>query len=366
MEKKETILIVDDNTNNLQVLGTLLRDNEYKISLAKDGMSALRVLQNVRPNLILLDIMMPGMDGYTLCTEIKKQDHLSDIPIIFITAKIENEDILRGYEMGAVDYILKPFDKNVLLARVQNHLEIARSRKIIEEQKNKLEDMVAMRDKMFSIIAHDLRGPISNLKMYYDLSKQMPEAIEINDMLDIVGKSSESAFDLLNNLLHWARLQCDNQSVKPETLNLHRVIDEKAIHFGLNLNAKGIKILNSVHADFTITADSTMIQTVLRNLIANAIKFTPQKGQIEIGASKEKGRITFWVKDSGIGLSQEAISKILNPNEIYTTYGTNNEKGSGIGLQLCIDFLAAADGSLSIESEEGKGTTFFVEIPDAL
>jgi two-component system sensor histidine kinase/response regulator len=157
---KPLIFIVDDVPGNLQVLIHILKQEEYRIAAAGNGHQALDMIPAARPDLVLLDIMMPGMDGYEVCRQLKTNPAAADIPIIFLTAKAETADIVKGFELGAVDYVTKPFNPAELLVRVKTHLELKFSRE-------KLTDLIAARDKFFSIIAHDLRNPVQNLILSY-------------------------------------------------------------------------------------------------------------------------------------------------------------------------------------------------------
>jgi len=307
--------------------------------------------------------MMPEMDGYELCEKIKRDKRFVTTPVIFITAKIEPEDIVKGFDKGAVDYVLKPFNKSVLLARITNHLSIRRAHRTIEQQKEELAEMVEIRDKMFSIIAHDLRGPISNLKMFVDMIQEMPNSVKYEDAITIIEKSTTESFNLINNLLSWARLKCNNQDVSTEPLNIYVLVEDLIYTHRYSAESKNISVINNIPVDEIINSDNTLLQTVLRNLLTNALKFTIKGGSVEFLYEKSIDHVLITVKDTGIGISQEDITKIFDPNTIHTTYGTQDEKGNGIGLKLCSDFIKNASGEFTVESKLNEGSSFIIRLP---
>jgi len=157
------ILIVDDLAENLSILGNILRIEGYQLAIANNGKQAINIAASRKPELILLDVAMPEMDGLTACRELKSREETKDIPVIFLTARTDTEDVIKGFEAGAVDYILKPFKATELLARVSTQIEVKQSRDLIVRQKTELAELLATKDKLFSIVSHDLRSPFAGL-----------------------------------------------------------------------------------------------------------------------------------------------------------------------------------------------------------
>ena len=353
------ILVVDDNNENLRVVSNFLKEKNYKIALAVDGDSALKILDDNPIDLILLDVMMPGKDGYEVCSEIKANNHLTEIPIIFLTAKNSPEDIVRGFEAGGVDYLTKPFIRNELLARVKTHVENSRSKK-------KLLETIKTRDKLYSIIAHDIRGPFfsitSLVSMITDGDIEINEHT-LNEILPLLGKTVKDTEILLNNLLEWTKLQTDNISINKQNLAIAPIIDDCVNLLNGNATAKNIVLKSVVKKEVTAYFDEVTVHTVFRNLISNAIKFTPDNGSIIITATLDSNYVAVKVKDTGEGMTDEVRKKIFEGNEIITTYGTNQEKGSGLGLRLVKDLITQNSGQLLVESSLGIGTEITVKIP---
>lgn len=352
------ILIVDDNLKNLQVTARILRDEKFRISLAQDGESALYQLGQQKPDLVLLDIMMPGIDGLEVCRKIKKNEKLKEIPIIFLTAMNQTEDLVEGFIVGGVDYITKPFKREELLIRVKNHLELAGSRKkIIEMNKN--------RDKLYSIIAHDIHSPLSNISMVVHAIEDGWISSGCDDFTEIIhdlGESTNSTLTLLENLLKWTNAQSDTISLSPKLMAVYPVIEEckqllegNACHKNITIE---LNIPDSVEAYF----DEVTIHAVFRNLIANSIKFTPENGTIKICSSVNNGFVEITVKDNGIGMPENILNKIFKENIPHTSLGTNKEQGSGLGLLMVKDFVENNKGKLNVKSKPGEGTEIIVSL----
>lgn len=360
MDKPEAhILIVDDQPYNLQVTGRILQEQGYLISLATDGPSALALLEQQTPDLILLDVMMPGMDGFQVCREINEDESLKEVPVIFLTASSQSEDLVEGFKAGGVDYITKPFKKAELLIRVKNHLELAGSRK-------KILEMNQNRDKLYSIIAHDLRSPFSSIiQLIRTLSGGFldPAGEDFKVILLELEKTTSASSILLDNLLEWSRSQTRDINFTPMLNQLSPVVEEVVQLLRSNAEHKGISLEVEVPEEILGYFDLVSIHTVLRNLLSNAIKFTPENGSIRISSGISPEGLEINVEDSGIGMSVEVIRKIMIKQEPHTTPGTKNERGSGLGLRMVKEFVEKNKGQLFIESTPGKGTRCRVMLP---
>ncbi|MDD5184154.1 MAG: hybrid sensor histidine kinase/response regulator [Paludibacter sp.] len=352
--KKATILIVDDNPQNLQLLGSIIYEKGYNVSVSSSGLHALESISQQAPDLILLDIQMPEMDGFEVCKILKSNSITKDIPIIFLTAVTDSENIMYGFELGAVDYITKPFNKGELLARVGTHIELKLS-------KEKLTELNAAKDKFFAIIGHDLRNPAYALKM---LLKQMTSKYssytneEILYYLTGLYDSSENLYQLLEDLLLWSKSQWGGLVVHPEKLLLPDIIDKKIEQCKATAATKNIEIKSTVDNNYYVYADEMMLQTVIINLLSNAIKFSNKDGVIEIEAKTKNKLIEVSIKDDGLGMNETDLNKLFSIDSGVNLRGTNKEEVSGLGLILCKEFTERNGGTLFAKSEKNRGTTF--------
>lgn len=359
------ILVVDDSVQNLKLLGNMLKELNFQIALAKDGKEALKVAPQIQPSLILLDIMMPEVDGYKVCEALKKNGRTMHIPVIFLTAKTSKEDIVKGFRVGGVDYVTKPFSQDELIMRIKTHLELKAAKDKIQKQAEELEESNATKDKMFSVISHDLRAPLGGMKSMLDIIfDDKANNREISDRsLISLKNAADQTYNLLENLLYWSRSQRDKLEFAPETINLYDLVIENIELMSTMAKNKEIELTNAVAEDLHAYGDINMIKTVIRNLLNNALKFTDKGGEVKIFSDVTKENACLHIQDNGTGISEESLQKIRNRNNYFSTYGTKREKGSGLGMNLCLDFIKRNNGELKIESSLGEGSIFTVRLP---
>ena len=372
-EKNSTvfnILIVDDFPLNLQVLGAILEAEGYNVRPVPNGRLALRVAGKEKPDLILLDIMMPEMDGFEVCRQLKENQDLRDIPVIFISALNNTSDIVRALKSGGVDYITKPFQIKEVTARVSTHLQIQQQRREIEWQRRELQILNAEKDKFYSIIAHDLRSPFMGfLGMTRILDEELPrlEMAEVRNTIKDMRSSAETVYGLLENLLQWARMEQGLIPFNPEEVQLRPIVDESMVTALEPAIIKGVEIIADVPDHLLVFADVNIVQTVIRNLVSNAVKFTPQGGKVTISAKATGGNtVEISVKDSGIGMSRAMVEVLFRFGVETNRQGTEGEPSTGLGLIICKDLVEKHGGELRAESAEGKGSDFTFTLPSPI
>ena len=361
------ILIVDDVVSNVLLLKVLLKNEKFKTVTASDGLEAIQQAEKELPDLILLDVMMPQMDGFETAMHLKNNPTTAGLPIIFLTALNSTQDIVKGFQAGANDFITKPFNKEELLVRVNHQISLVAAKKLILERTEELRKTIVGRDKLYSVIAHDLRSPLASIKMVLNMMVLgVSEDVigkEMYQMLQMVNHSTEDVFSLLDNLLKWTKSQIGKLNVVYQDFRIDEVVEGVLDIFSLVSKSKNIQLVNDSIDTVTVHADVDMVKTILRNLLSNALKFSYEGSQIIIGSQVETDKVIVSVKDSGKGMSAEDKEKLLKTETHFSRYGTNNEEGSGLGLLLCQDFAIKNGGDLWFESEEGKGSTFFFSIP---
>ncbi|HSH05433.1 MAG TPA: response regulator [Anaerolineae bacterium] len=548
---EQTILIVDDNPTNLSVISDYLEGQGYRILTARDGSLALRIVKRILPDIILLDVMMPKMDGFETCTRLKDHDNpaVREVPVIFMTALSSTEDKVKGFTVGAVDYVTKPLQQEEVLARITTHMRLRQLTKNLQKQNARLEisnqvgqkatsvldeeellttvvqqiqskfgyyfvsiwlvdenqetlhlrtgagapstadllarghtiplsqeksiiataantsqpyhaadvtndphylridtvdqaqqelalplkvgntllgvldiqtntdenditpedqivlqtlanqiaialrnvqlytrekeradelaELNATKDKFFSIISHDLRSPFNSLmgnSQFMLMEFENLSAKDLQEMIQSIYDSSVAAHDLLQNLLTWSLLQRGRMQPKPATLQAHAIAANTINLLKGNAEEKSITLTNEIDADTHLYGDQNMIDTVIRNLTANALKFTPSGGSITILADETNAihpdlpptnntytRIA--VRDTGLGISPEDQKKLFRLDVHHSTKGTAKEKGTGLGLIVCQDMVEQNNGHIWLESELGQGTTVYFTVP---
>ena len=364
------LLVVDDVQTNVLLLKALLGKEGYGILVANNGQEALEVIRNENPDLILLDVMMPGMDGFEVAERLKSEEFRCEIPIIFLTALDDTQSIVNGFKLGVGDFISKPCRKEELMVRIKHQLSLVAARRIIEEKNEELRKTIAGRDKMYSVIAHDLRSPMASMKMLLNTIMMSVEKDKIDpdifDMLEMSNKTSEEVFSLLDNLLKWTKSQLGKLTVIPQKLDISGLADGVVEVMNSVAEVKHIKLIRTDHESFFVYVDIEMIKSILRNLISNAVKFSNPDSEIKVGIKAEDGKVIVSVTDSGKGIKKEDQHKLLKDSTHFTTYGTSSEEGSGLGLLLCRDFARKNGGELWFESEENLGSVFSFSLPQLI
>lgn len=360
------ILVVDDVVSNVLLLKILLTNEGFQITTASNGEECIEKAKSEKPDLILLDVMMPGISGFDTAVILKKDKETLDIPIIFLTALNNPSELVHGFQVGANDFLTKPFNKEELVMRVMHQIQLVAAKRIIVMQNEQLKRTISNRDKMYSVIAHDLRSPMASIRMVLNLvvSVISPDVIgpELFELLDKANKESEETHDLLDNLLKWTKSQTGRINVVYQDFDINEVIPGVIEIFSMIAFTKKITLEYKPKCDkLVVRADNDMLKTVVRNFLSNAIKFSPESSSIEIITCVEGDYAKISINDHGVGISPDRLEGLFQKGE--TTYGTSGEEGSGLGLQLCADFARKNGGDVMVESVLGEGSTFSVLVP---
>lgn len=354
-KSQASLLIVDDNPNNIQLLKAILSLSGYRLIVAKDGVQALESVKSFLPDLIILDIMMPEMDGFEACQRLKENPETQNIPIIFLTAKSHIDDIMKGFELGAVDYITKPFSANELMARVEIHLKLKFSQDTVIKQRNELKEMV-------QILCHDLSNPLGAVMSSFELAEYDPEYLNKNKqlILSYIRKQYE-----IIGMVRDLRAVAENKSafnIKPVDFNTALHDSLETLHF--KLQEKKIKTELKLDDKLMVLAEKvSLVNSVLNNLLTNAIKFSHPESTISITGFTSEEQAVISIKDQGIGIPESIMDKIFDINRGSTRYGTLSEKGTGFGMPLVKKFITEYGATMTVSSKdearypENHGTT---------
>jgi two-component system, sensor histidine kinase and response regulator len=353
MNTLHKILIVDDNPQNIKVLGSILSENNYGIIVASNGLQTLRTLEKVLPDLILLDVNMPEMDGFETCERIKSNPLTQEIPILFLTARVDTDDIVRGFKMGAVDYITKPFNSVELLARIQTHIDFKDQKKLLSQKNDKIQELLR-------VVLHDLINPLSGIKGV--IEQDVSFWIEMKSHLEY---AVDSCFTIIDNVRKMNSLNEGKMKLSLQHFNLRSAIDASILILSQKIKEKDITINLNVSEEFEIFGDASIFtHSIISNLLTNAIKFSNPKMPIEIYASKEREFIKLSIQDQGIGIPKGILNDIYSLTKPTSRLGTNGEKGTGYGMPLVKRFIEAFGGSIHIESKDethpDHGTTIIL------
>ncbi|MDZ8081128.1 MAG: response regulator [Nostoc sp. SerVER01] len=354
--KKDKILVVDDIFDNLLILEAVLQDKDYEITLVEDSKIALNMVEQSPPDLILLDVMMPGIDGYEFTRRIRQNQALPFIPILLITAHYESS-VVQGLDAGADDFIRKPFDPDELDARVRSLLRLKHS---IDER----DQMANLRADFVSRFTHDLRIPLvaSNriLKLllegrFCDVSPQLQEII--NTMIG----SNQDLLEMVNTLLEVYRHEAGCKTLKISSCNIQELVSEVTQELTPLAEEKGLAVnIDRGETTSTVMGDRVELRRVLTNIIGNAIKFT-DKGSVNIHCYLNLTDININIQDTGPGISKQDQAILFE----RFRQGKHQRSGSGLGLYLSRCIIEAHQGTIDVTSEPGQGSTFTIRLPVA-
>lgn len=357
------ILVVDDQPANLRVVSALLSRHGYEVDNASDGPAALATCERQPPDLILLDMMMPGMDGFGLLAQLKQREELLRIPVVFLTAAQDRDLLLRAFDAGAVDYVTKPFTPEELLARVSAHIGLKLAR-------DRLERVARERQELVNLVAHDLKNPLTSVVFASDLlinNGCKPERVP--RYLQMI---RESADDALGYIRRYLETQAEVQQAKYEntaapTCGLRETLEWLARRYEMQLDARGMRLIVGMpDEEVCVAVDGMVLRQVAENLVTNAIKYAQSGRQLELAA--RNGAPGYWqlvAQDRGPGIAERRQHELFKPFVRLSDDTSGDGMSSGLGLSLARQIIAHAGGQLWYEDREGGGARFIVELPEA-
>lgn len=361
------ILVVDDHEINYTLLKVILEREGFCVFWADCAEKARNILTERHFDLILMDVMMPDMSGFDLAKKLKSTDKLRDIPILFITSLNSTDDIIKGFDSGGSDYVTKPFHKEELLKRIKNQIALVHSRNIIVRQKEELQHAIENRDKLYAIMAHDLRSPISSLKMILNIlamkSNEFSVAQQYVDMLYSSSDIAEKLFSLLDNLLKWTKTSLGVLSYVPQEFELEETVLGAVEVLLPTAKLKNITFDLELADRVSVYFDVDIMKSILRNLLINAVKYSNPDSNILVRLWEEEEMAVVEVKDYGVGMSRQIQEQIKQRLLVNSITGTLKEEGTGLGLWIVQHFIKGNGGEFYFHSEEGVGSVFGIKIP---
>jgi len=338
-QKQMTILVVDDTEANIDMLLAILK--EYDVIPATSGEDALSLLEEEKVDLVLLDIIMPEMDGFDVCRQIKKNSNTTDIPVIFITAKDDEESIEEAYKIGGVDYITKPFRPRELLARVKTHLRLQHTKELLNKQ-------VESQRELLHVLCHDLSNPLGAIESYSKYLIDFPQETDI--IKDILNASIDgmNVIDLTRRLMATEEKQMSTYPVR-----LKHTMEQSLAILKVKLDNKNIDLKLDIPENIQVKAEEiSLVNTVFNNLITNAVKFSKTGSSIRIYIDKQDSHeICLVIQDSGIGIPQDLLKDLFDISKTTNRIGTDGETGTGFGMPLVKKFMEKYGGDIQIISK---------------
>jgi len=356
--KRATVLVVDDTPDNLSFISGILKD-QYRVKVANNGEKAIAIAQSATPpDLILLDIMMPDMDGYEVCQKLKADPQTREIPIIFLTAKAEIEDERKGLALGATDYIIKPISPPILMARVNTQLSLKSSY-------DNLRDLLRLREDMVNMIVHDLRNPLSNILLMSEMLEEQPDLppAKIQKNAALILKSGQRLKSLVDDLLLRAKLESSKLVLDRQDINLYELCALAITDMKDIAARKKIQILlqHSHTTDRYVNLDPMLFRRTIDNLLSNAIKFAPTDSKITLAIDyPNESQARVMVADLGDGVNENIRHCIFEKYEVGTLMKGVSQ--TGLGLAFCKIAIEAHGGSISVTDNQPQGSIFTIDI----
>ncbi len=361
-DKDATILVVDDTPANLSVLFDTLQGAGFRVLTAESGESALTRVQYAQPDLILLDIMMPGLDGFEICRRLCQIESLAQVPIIFMTALSDTEDKINGFQAGGVDYIVKPFRKEEVLARIRVHLRLRQTQWQLEQELKAKGELIRELEAFAHTVAHDLRTPINGILGFAELLhsnwQTMPESEKLESLQYII-KGSANLAKIIHEILLLSTVRQEECILEPTCMLtvLQDVLER------LQLAIKEAEATIALNGPWPkVWGYGPWLAEVWSNYLSNALKYGGRPPQIEIGSEPgaEDGWVRYYVKDRGDGIPEDQQAKLFLP---FSRLGRPSDNSSGLGLSIVQRILDKLKGKVGVRSQVGQGSTFYFELP---
>lgn len=364
-----TILAVDDNITNLKIVTEHLLHAGFKVLSARNGESGIQRARLAQPDLILLDVQMPDLNGFEVCRRLKAEEAVKDIPVIFMTALNSVEDKLQGFAVGGVDYIPKPFEAAELLARVETHLLLYKQRRQIAELQQKERayflNLNQLKNQFVSTASHDLKNPIGIIKSYVELIEETSPELDsdVKKYLERIKYGADQMLNLVKDLLDLTRMEM-GATLELRQIALSTFLTERLSDFELLAWQKKITLTSSLpQINLQVSFDTGRMTQVINNLLSNALKYTPAGGEIKLAAYTQNGKLFIEISDNGLGIPAEDLPHLFD--KFYRVRREKHlaEEGTGLGLAIVKTLVEKHDGQIQVKSTLGEGTTFSIIFP---
>ena len=368
------VLIVDDNTKIMAIAEVHLKKEGLEVLCVEDGKSALKSARQEKPDLILLDVDMPDMSGFEVCQVLKDDAELVMIPVVFLTAADDNESRVRGLDLGAVDYVTKPFDSFELRARVRAALRTKQLQdqlatmnleleERVDQRTEEIKQLLEQKDAFVNQLSHDLKTPLTPLVALLPMVAERTEDVESKKMLDLIMNNVDYMRNLTERTLQLAQLNSPEVSLRVEKVDLASEIRNTIESLSSVFKENGIEIVNNTTTPLDIEADRMLIKELIHNLVSNTIKYTNGDGVVTFGSFLKDDNVEISIKDTGIGMTIEQQKRIFE--EFYKADDSRTDRSStGLGLTICKRIVENHGGSIRAESQgSGHGTSVHFTLP---
>ena len=361
------VLVVDDLPANVKLLATILKLEGFQVSTAASGGEALQCLETDRPDVVLMDVMMPEMDGFEACRRIRENPETRYLPVVMVTALQETADRVQALEAGADDFLTKPVEETEVVARVHSLVRAGRARAELERAYAELQRAEDLRDSLTQMLVHDLRTPLTAVLVSLEmLGREQLGTLNTSqkELVAISARGGGSLLALINELLDVAKLESGQMSLNLTPISVEERAEAALGEIASLLESRDATIERDFAPDLALTfADADLMRRVLVNLLSNALKFSPPRCSIRIGAQNDGDNLQISVSDNGYGIAPEHQKLIWDKFGQAKARRENSRVSTGLGLTFCKLVIEAHGGQISLESAPGQGSTFRFTLP---
>jgi two-component system sensor histidine kinase/response regulator len=376
MNRPSKILVVDDDPRNVRLMESILKASGYPVVRAYDGQEAIDKIASERPDLVLLDVMMPRMSGLEVCRKVRSEHETRLLPVIMVTALNALEEKVQALETGADDFLSKPVNKEELLAKMRSmlrvkslHDEVENTRRELEERNRDLVRLEEFKENLMRMVVHDLKNPLAGIMGNLQLLQMKAPGGNPTQILELVGRTEESAKHLMGmilNILDVARMQEGKLVIQRKPVSPAAMVEACLRQVAGWAARSEVRLVHAPASNVPEpAADPDILSRILANLLNNALKHTPAGGTVETGAAREGEVVRFWVRDSGEGIPPDLLPRVFDRFVAGPARGgeTRGAHDTGLGLTFCKMAVEAHGGRIQVESEVGKGSTFSFTLP---
>lgn len=360
---RQSIAIIDDTPANLKLLENMFREQGYRVFAFPRGDFALRAFERNQPDLILLDINMPVLNGFEVCKKLKENEKLRDIPVIFISAYNEVIDKVKAFTVGGIDYVTKPFQFEEVIARIGTHLKISNLQKELTQKYKQQQELEELKDNLVHMIVHDMRSPLQGMMGYLELLQMDRDLLSETHQgyIGILEQSGKMLINMISDLLDVTRLEKNSMPLDKQFCDMRAIIEQAVKNLGYLAENRIESFLPD--GPVMLMCDMGLIVRVTANIVGNALKYEPEGGKVGISCRQNAGSIMVSVSDNGPGIPVEYHEKIFEKFGQISTGGDRKLLSSGLGLTFARLAIEAHGGKITLTSEMNKGSTFTFELP---
>ncbi len=360
--ERATVMIVDDTPDNLRLLERMLQKDGYRVQVFPRAVMALKAAAKAAPDIILLDVNMPEMNGFEMCAQLKADPQLKDVPVIFISALSDTSDKVKAFSAGGVDYVTKPFQFEEVHARLTTQLQLRNQRRELQRAHDKLRELEELRDGLVNMVVHDMRLPLTILVSGLAFAQEFTLPADAAEAIADAVAGAETLTEMVKSVLDVSKMEAAQMTLAPTAVDLVALIEAEVAKFGPIIGERVATVVAQQPVGLVL-CDASLVRRVVQNLVVNAVNFTDsRKGTIDVDLTTTGDSVRVTIKDNGPGIEAEHREKIFGKFYQVLRRYQRRENSSGLGLTFCKLAIETHGGRIGVDSEVGNGSAFWFEL----